>query len=116
MKRMFLLAMSSLLLYAFSGCKKELEDGGISFSFTGNQTYEYTSLHVMVSIQPNVDPLKEAYTTHVEDELKITGLTPGTYYWSGTVAYRHPQFWGSHTSGGKVIVEKGKLMRITLEH
>ena len=116
MKRMYLLIMSSLLLHAFSGCKKELEDGGISFSFTGNQPYQYTSLYVMVSNQPNAEPLKEASTIHVTDEVKITGLTPGTYYWRGRIDYRQPQSSGSYTFDGKIIIEKGKLMRITLEN
>ena len=116
MKRMFLLTMSSLLLHAFSGCKKELEDGGISFSFTGNQPYEYTYMYAMVSNQPYDTPLKEAHTTHIEDEIKITGLTPGTYYWRGRIDYKQPQSSGSYTFDGKIIIEKGKLMRITLEN
>jgi hypothetical protein len=116
MKRTFLITISSLLLHVFSGCKKELEDGGISFSFTGNQSYEYTSLSVMVSNQPNAEPLKEAYTTHVEDEVKITGLTAGTYYWRGRIDYRQPSLFGSYTFDGKIVIEKGKLMRITLEN
>jgi hypothetical protein len=116
MKRMFLLTMSSLLLHAFSGCKKELEDGGISFSFKGNQSYKYSSLSVMVSTQLNGETLKEASTTHVEDELKITGLTPGTYYWRGRIDYSQPQLFGSYGFDGKIIIEKGKLMHVTLEH
>lgn len=116
MKRIFLLAASSLLLHAFSGCKKELENGGVSFSFTGNQPYEYTSLSVMVSNQPYAQPLKQASTTHIEDEVTITGLTPGTYYWSGSVEYKLPQSYGSYTFYGTVIIEKGKLMHITLEN
>jgi hypothetical protein len=115
MNRMILLTILSLLLHAFSGCKKELEDGGISFSFKGDQSYEYSSLSVRVSNQPNAEPLRAASTTHVEDEVKITGLTPGTYYWRGRIDYRQPLF-GSYTFDGKIIIEKGKLMHITLEH
>jgi len=116
MKRIFLLAVSSLLLHAFSGCKKELENGGISFSFTGNQSYEYTSLSVMVNSQPNAEPIKQATTIHIQDGVKITGLTPGTYYWSGSVEYKQPQLFGNYTFYGTVIIEKGKLMHITLEN
>ena len=116
MKRMFLLTLSSLLFLAFSGCKKEREDGGISFSFKGDPAYQYSSLQVIVSTQQYAAPLKEASTTHVEDELKITGLTPGTYYWGARIDFTKPQLYGSYGFDGKIIIEKGKLMHITLEH
>lgn len=116
MKRMFLIIMSSLLLLAFSGCKKEREDGGISFSFVGDPSYTYSSLSVIVSKEQYADPVKEAATTHVGDELKITGLAPGTYYWGARIDFTKPQLYGSYGFAGKIIIEKGKLMHITLEH
>lgn len=116
MKRIFLLAISSILLLAFSGCKKESENGGISFSFIANKSYEYASLSVMVSSSPNAAPIKQASTNNIQDGVKITGLTPGTYYWNGFVEYRQPPLSGTYNFNGTIIIEKGKLMHITLEN
>lgn len=115
MNRIPFAAILLLTMLVFSGCKKELDDGGINFSFIASKAYQYTSFSVSVSYTPYGNPVTQASTPDVNKGIRITGLAPGNYHWDGRIDYTSPQQSGNYSFGGDIIIEKGKIMHITLE-
>jgi hypothetical protein len=115
MKRVSLSIILLLTVLAFTGCKKESDDGGIKFSFVPNQQYQYNSLTVSLSAVPYGNPLASGGTSNVGAGIQITGIKPGNYFWTANVSYSSPQVTGSYSYNGEIIIEKGKIMQIALE-
>jgi len=104
-----------LSVLIFSGCKKELDDGGISFSFSASKPYQYTFFSVSVSHQQYGTPIAQANSSDVKKSIQLTGLAPGNYHWDCRIDYSFAQGAGNYSFDGDIIIEKGKIMRITLE-
>ena len=115
MNRIPFLVTLLLSILIFADCKKELEDGGISFSFKARQPYQYTNFAVSVSYTRYGDPVMHATTINVTENIQLTPLKPGNYFWTATVQYTSAQVSGNYSFNGEIIIEKGKLMHITLE-
>ena len=95
--------------------KKEVEEGAISFSFSGRHQYEYNNLAVAVSHSRYGDPVVQVSTAKLTEDIQISSLKPGSYFWSAIVYYSSAQITGNFSFNGEIIIEKGKIMHITLE-
>ncbi|WP_207512563.1 hypothetical protein [Longitalea luteola] len=115
MNRIFLTVILLLTMTGFSGCTKTSENGGMHFTLTTSKPYDELYLSAVVSKDVNTAPFVNKATDQVEKGIKITSLKPGSYYYSCHVSFRSSQLSGGYTFYGNVLVEKGKLMRITLE-
>lgn len=113
------LTMKRVILFvavlAFAGCKKESEDGGVSFTFKPTKNYQYATFSVGLSHTRYGDAVVTLTTTKVKENIQITGVKPGNYWWHANISYSSPQAIGNYDFDGQVIIEKGKLMHITLE-
>jgi hypothetical protein len=115
MKRIHFAVILLLTVLVFPGCKKESDKGGIRFSFTSNQAYNYTSFQASVSSVPYGASIKQAHTNNVKKSIELTELNPGTYYWYCSINFTSPQSSGSSSFNGEIIITEGKMMHITLE-
>ena len=106
-----------LTVHIFSGCKKEQENGGISFSFTANQSIQLGQFSVSLSQQQYGTPVVSAATKHGETEITLTGIKPASYHWTTRIDYSTPgPSYGTYFFEGDIIIIKGKTMHITLEN
>lgn len=115
MNRISLAVLLLLTALVFVRCKKDSDDGGISFTFVPKQSVQYTSLSVSLSNTMYGNPIAQAGTTNIANKVTITGIKPGNYFWSAMISYSSSQQTGNYSFNGQIIIEKGKIMNITLE-